>query len=125
MTEIDEKIFSDNKLYPGCVSTSGSGARGGRQSKSYKYHSGWSTPPTVSYIQQYAPLYLGFYDDFQKQWHYKMEETECRDPNPLNDEIFSSNVMFPTDTYYPPGLICAKEFQRQFCPTSGESGRLK
>ena len=52
-----------------------------------------------------------------------MEISECRDPN--EDDLFANFVFtyqFPSNTYYPPGLVCAKEYQRSFCPTSGESG---
>ena len=28
----------------------------------------------------------------------------------------------PLVAYYPPGLICAKDMTRQFCPTAGDSG---
>ena len=31
-------------------------------------------------------------------------------------------LQFPSNTYYPPGLVCAKENTKWFCPTSGESG---
>ena len=30
--------------------------------------------------------------------------------------------MYTTDTYYPPGVMCASEPSKNFCPTSGESG---
>ena len=32
--------------------------------------------------------------------------------------------VFTTNTFYPPGTICAKEQFNQFCPTSGESGNI-
>ena len=81
-------------------------------------HSGWSTPPPVEYLWTFAPPYLAFYKDFFKQWHHRMDITSCTDP--LNINGFP--LEFPTNTYYPPGVICATEFQRLFCPTSGESG---
>ena len=116
---MSEETFEENRLYPGCISRF---IEDDESTENFKVHSGWSTPPSVSYLQKYAPLYLQFYEDFSKQWHYKMEDSECRDP--ISDEIFSdSTLLFPTDTYYPPGLVCAKEHQRQFCPTSGESGK--
>ena len=49
-----------------------------------------------------------------------MEISECLDPQ--TDPIDGSNLTFPTNTFYPPGLVCAKEFARLFCPSSGESG---
>ena len=48
---------------------------------------------------------------------------ECRDPK--EEDILDGFVFpytYPTNTYYPPGLVCAREYQRNFCPTSGESG---
>ena len=29
---------------------------------------------------------------------------------------------YPTNSYYPPGTVCATEVLGEFCPTSGESG---
>ena len=53
-----------------------------------------------------------------------MSLTECRDPS----QYFSAfgptgvNLTFPTNSYYPPGTVCAREKRFEFCPTSGESG---
>ena len=71
-------------------------------------------------IRDFVPLYLPYYRDFRKQWHYNMELTECRDPT--FNEVTNVELQFPTNTYYPPGLVCAKENTKWFCPTSGESG---
>ena len=49
-----------------------------------------------------------------KQWHYSMNITECKDPD--------QNYKFPSNSFYPPGAICAVEKWNEFCPTSGESG---
>ena len=104
---MDEYLFVKHQLYPACLPL--------EESNNYDaIHSGWSTPPPIEYLWKYAPLYVPFHEDFFKQWHHRMYITECRDP-PI-----SSN--FPTDTYYPPGLICANEDTLSFCPTSGESG---
>ena len=83
-------------------------------------HSGWSKPPPIEYLWKYAPLYVPFYEEFSKQWHHRMNITECRDPTAF--EGIDLGLEFQTDTYYPPGLICANEVIRNFCPTSGESG---
>ena len=59
--------------------------------------------------------------------------TECKDPTfpPINEFYHNfllnasliENLEDPnTNTYYPPGTICAKEVKNQVCPTSGESG---
>ena len=40
----------------------------------------------------------------------------------VNSLTANTEFKYPTNTFYPPGVMCAKEFQRYFCPTSGESG---
>merc|ERR1719322_1603814 len=49
-----------------------------------------------------------------------MEIAECRDPlvNPVNGD----NLIYPTDTSYPAGTVCAKEYTRSSCFTTGDSG---
>jgi len=83
-------------------------------------HSGWSRPPSLSFLREFAPPYIQYYRDFLKQWHLKMEIAECRDPliNPVNGD----NLIYPTDTSYPAGTVCAKEFTRLSCFTTGDSG---
>ena len=49
-----------------------------------------------------------------------MNITECKDP--VTEFFTELPFNFPTDSYYPPGTICARETNREFCPTSGESG---
>ena len=36
--------------------------------------------------------------------------------------VLGVELEFPSNTFYPPGLVCAKENTKWFCPTSGESG---
>ena len=43
---------------------------------------------------------------------------KCKDPS----EIFGKPLENPTDTYYPPGTVCAKAFDRQSCFSDGDSG---
>ena len=43
-----------------------------------------------------------------------MNITECQDPD--------DNYKFPSNSSYPPGVVCAVEQWREFCPSSGESG---
>ena len=83
-------------------------------------HAGWSSPPPLSYLQDNAPFHVQFYRDFRKMWHYRMDISACQDP--LTNEINGGPLTFPSDTYYPPGLVCGKEQRRYFCPSSGESG---
>ena len=114
--DVYQHLFERNQIYPACLPTSRRKSSFGSPS----VHSGWSTPPSLQFLFEFAPPYVAFYEDFIKQWHYQMVISECRDP--LINPILGTNLTFPTNTYYPPGLICAKEFTRQFCPTSGESG---
>ena len=81
-------------------------------------HSGWSTPPPLEYVQSVAPLYKPYFRDFSKQRHYRMENVECKDPTSLANYTYKA----PSNTYYPPGVLCAQEMNRQLCPTSGASG---
>ena len=82
------------------------------------YYSGWSNPPPLDYVQSKAPLYASNYKDFFKQWHEIMEFKICKDP----DSIYKYDYESPSDTYYPPGLVCASQVNSHICPTSGESG---
>ena len=49
-----------------------------------------------------------------------MDFVECEDSNVFDRYNFTNK--FPSNTYYPAGVICAKETNRNLCPTSGESG---
>ena len=82
--------------------------------------SGWAAPPPQRYLNKFAEGYVPTSSDFLKQWHYNMEITECKDPT-INS-ITGENLEFPTSTFYPPGLVCAREFTRAFCSSPGESG---
>ena len=111
--DMNKDFFDNYSIYPACLPKQGLA-----KEDSSVIHSGWSAPPPVQYLWRFAPPYLPFYKDFLKQWHYKMKMATCKDPLNIN----GFQLEFPTNTYYPPGVICAKEYQRLFCPTSGESG---
>ena len=81
-------------------------------------YSGWSNPPPFSYVQNNAPLYASNYRDFSKQWHERVEFKNCKDVEFVAQYYFKD----PSDTFYPPGVVCASQLLRQICPTSGESG---
>ena len=49
-----------------------------------------------------------------------MRISTCRDP--LEEFFTGTTYQYPTNSYYPPGTICATEIYEEFCPTSGESG---
>ena len=83
-------------------------------------HSGWSKPPSVSFLSEFASPYLQIYRDFFKQWHYQMELVECKDP--VSNSILGVDLNFPSDTFYPAGTVCAKEYTRLSCFTTGDSG---
>ena len=83
--------------------------------------SGWANPPPLHYFREYGAGYLPFVTDMYRQWHYKLNiEDECREPNKTG--AFGLDIEYPSTAYYPPGLICAKEVTRQFCPNAGDSG---
>ena len=83
-------------------------------------HSGWSKPPPLDYVTTNAPLYQEFYGEFSKQWHYLMNFTKCEDPKTYANS--GTPLNYPSNSYYPPGTVCVVEKERNFCPTSGESG---
>jgi len=103
------------KLYPIClpsIEKQQSGPRTG-------IHTGWSKPPPIRFVYERAPGYLRFYGDFYKQWHYRMNiDDKCRDL-PIN--IFGEIYENPSNSYYPPGIVCAKE-KTKTCFSIGESG---
>ena len=106
-------IFVENKINPACLPTT-------IEVSASAIHSGWSNPPPFYFIQSFAPLFSPFYRDFSKQWHHKMLIAECKDPTCREPE--NPNCTVPSNTFYPPGVICAKEMNARFCPSSGESG---
>jgi len=84
-------------------------------------HAGWSKPPPISYINNHAKEYAEFYDDFFKQWHYKMDILDkCEDP--IVTAISGAALQFPSNSSYPAGTVCAKDFSKQSCFSTGESG---
>jgi len=62
-----------------------------------------------AFLENNAPGFLKVYDEYYKQVQYKMTAFEkCEDPN--NVDPFGFEVLYPTDTYYPKGTMCAKPF---------------
>ena len=53
-----------------------------------------------------------------------MNITTCEDPTTYEDDVdgIIYTLNYPTNSYYPPGTVCAVEKLGEFCPTSGESG---
>ena len=92
---------------------------------SYAVHAGWSTPPPIKFVREELPLHEPFFRDFFRLWHYQMFIHPCQDPRQYFDDPFGPtevNLTYFTNSYYPPGTICARETNYGFCPTSGESG---
>ena len=117
--KVDDEILQNNrasniKLWPACLPSVT------QASPSTGVHTGWSLPPPIDFIRNVAPLYEQVYEDFSKQWHYKMDILHaCKDP-----QFYYSSLplKYPQNSYYPPGTICAKDFSRESCFTTGESG---
>ena len=106
-----------SRLTPVCLPPSQSG-------KQFGLHAGWSAPPPPQFIKDFHPQFEPFTRDFHKMMHYNMTLLPCQDPKQFFDENGDTgiNVTYQTDSYYPPGTICAREKNSEFCPTSGESG---
>ena len=58
-----------------------------------------------------------------------MSVIKCQDPRQYfredggtSEVAIGVNLTYPTNSFYPPGTICAREKNLKFCPTSGESG---
>jgi len=84
-------------------------------------HSGWSSPVPFHILTQYAPGFTKIYREFFNQAQYKMEIMDrCKDANLLT--TFGTPAEFPTNTYYPPGTVCARSIYKSTCFFSGVSG---
>ena len=114
---LDDDNFAEksdlHKIYPACLPTQ-------PLSSTTAVHSGWSTPPPRDFVETNVPAYSEVYHQFSKQWHYGMDIVTCRDP--LNNFYSGAPLNYATNSYYPPGTVCATEISNTFCPTSGESG---
>ena len=49
-----------------------------------------------------------------------MDIETCRDP--LINGVFGGVLENPSNSYYPPGTVCAKDFSRKSCFSTGDSG---
>ena len=106
--EDEELKQSEDKVVPICLPSNE------HQSPTTAVHSGWSSAPPIEFLNLNVPLYAPYHPQFYKQWHQNMNITKCQDPN--------FNYKFPSNSSYPPGVMCAVEKWREFCPSSGESG---
>ena len=107
---VDDKSLkqSQDRIVPICIPS------GNSQSPSTAIHSGWSSPPPLEFLEENLPLFVPYHQEFYKLWHHFMKITRCEDPN--------RGFKFPSNSSYPPGVICAIETFDEFCPSSGESG---
>ena len=117
--KLDDEQLKDyggtRKVYPACL------PRGGGLQGSTGIHAGWSNPPPKAFLQKYAPPFFAYYEDFSKQWHYKMDlQEKCEDPRV--SPIFGAKIQNVSNSFFPGGLICAKDFTRQSCFSKGASG---
>ena len=104
-----------SRIFPICLPPEG------RSRSLSGIHSGWSSPPPLGFLERYAEGYTPYYSDFLKQWHYKMDILEvCQDPTV--SQTFGLSLQYPSNSYYPAGLTCAKDFSRQSCFSTGASG---
>ena len=55
-------------------------------------------------------------------WHHKMEITECEDSSSTDTTFCGGKLSFPSNSSYPPGLVCAKDVQRTCIFSEGDSG---
>ena len=108
-----ESLSAIHKIYPACLPTQ-------QLTSTEAIHSGWSTPPPLDFVRKNVTLYEQYYQEFSKQWHHPMDIITCVDPE--KEFFFGAPFKNPTNSYYPPGTICATEIEGNFCPTSGESG---
>merc|ERR1719278_379565 len=105
-----------HKIYPACLPP-----KDRNQMEREGVHSGWSKPPPLHFLERYGKGYLPFYSDFFKQWHYRMKiQEKCADP--VKTQAFGLPIQYPSDTYYPPGTVCAVDVTSQSCFSTGDSG---
>ena len=104
----DEELTTSDNIVPVCLPSAN------HQSSLNGVHAGWSSPPPLEFLEQNLPLFVPYHKEFFKQWHYFMKIRKCQDPE--------QNYKYPSNSYYPPGTMCAEEKYNEFCPSSGESG---
>ena len=115
-----EAQSTTHRIYPACLPTKPLSDK-----ELYAVHSGWSKPPPLDYVTANAAHHLDYYSYFSKQWHYSVNLTKCEDPRTIPITLYpytGEPLNYPTNSYYPPGTVCAVEQEGKFCPTSGESG---
>jgi len=112
-TQLQNNVAKDLQLWPACLPTQS------QETPKTGIHTGWSKPPSFSFVQSQAPGYGPFYADFYKQWHYRMDIFTCEDPK---DSPLCIPLQYPSNSSYPKGTVCAKDFTKQSCFSTGDSG---
>merc|ERR1711892_631318 len=125
--KIDDKKIRNNpderkKFNPVCFSNQELKKQGRMENEGKEapsgIHAGWAEPPPLNFLLRNAPSYVPLYRDFFKQWHYRMDIVECKDPT---NSTFGP-LKCPSNTSYPAATVCANDFAKTACFTSGESG---
>ena len=84
-------------------------------------HSGWANAPEFHWLEENGPALTECYFDFFKQWHYHMDiQGKCQDSRV--SPVIEKPHVYESDSYYPPGTICAKDMFHKACFSTGESG---
>ena len=107
------KDARSKNIYPICLPAPN------RDQPAFGIQSGWAPPPPYYFAIFFPSLKLHFEDLF-KQFHYKMEILKrCEDPKSIL--TYGRDLKYPSNTSYPAGVVCAKDFKRH-CFSSGDSG---
>ena len=113
---MDGVLGAASRIYPACLPPVG------RTQPTQGVHSGWTAPPPLAFLEKFASGYAepSIYRDFFKQWHYKVDILEkCEDPT--RSQTYGLALEYPSNSYYPPATICAKDITRQSCFSTGDS----
>ena len=117
--EIKKDRANELKLWPACLPLE-------KRTASRGVHTGWSRPPPRFTFETIAQGFLPFYRDLFKQWHLSMDiMTRCQDPQNYfhRPDVYNNGPLkYPSNTSYPAGTLCARDFARQTCFAQGDSG---
>ena len=108
------KSAESQRVYPACLPVHD------REKPEVGTISGWAPPPPFYFIENYFSSLVQHFGDMFKQFHYKMEILKsCEDPKRI--QVYGRYLQYPSNTSYPAGTVCAKEFTRH-CFSGGDSG---
>ena len=112
-----QEVTDREKIYPACLPTKQRSETVDCANPDHQcalaVNTGWSKPIPPIFLQNHAPNFLDSYEDFYKQYQYRMEVwKKCNQdenigrarPSADNNAAFRSYaVNNPTNTYYPQG----------------------